>query len=436
MTIPTYTGMQTALSGLQAYMAAIDTTGENITNANTLGYTRQTVDLSESDPLAIEALSRTTGAGAQVGTGVSIDDITRVRDLYLDNQYRYESGRSANGTTLATQLSDVQAALGAASGDGSIGAALQNVWSAFNAMSSDNSPAAQTAVVSAVQTLQSELTAAQQQMTTIQSQAGAQLSSLEGQVQSDATQIASLNTEIEGQIAAGQSPNALLDQRDQLLDSLSALGNTVVTQNADGRGGVSVTFGGSGGTPGQTLVSATDAASFDPSQISASSGGQLGALASLADTSASGAITPFISGLDTIATDLVSEVNTAAGSTGLMSGTGAATLSIDPTALAGLTATQAGDVAARAGQTTDQAYATYVDNLGSAVQNAGDAATTAQSLLSAVTNQRQSVSGVSLDEEMSNLITFQQGYQASARMMNTMNSVIETLISSVGGAGA
>ena len=55
-----------------------------------------------------------------------------------------------------------------------------------------------------------------------------------------------------------------------------------------------------------------------------------------------------------------------------------------------------------------------------------------QSLLSAISNQRQSVSGVSLDEEMTNLITYQQAYQASARVMNAINETLNTLINQVG----
>ena len=431
MTIPTYTGLSTALSGLQAYMAAIDTTGENITNANTAGYTRQRVDLSESDPETIPALSRNTGEGSQVGTGVSVDDITRVRDAFLDVQYRAENGKESNAATLSTALTQAQAALGESSSSASVSTALQGVWSAFNTLSSSDTASSQSNVVSAIQTLQSTLSAAQDQMTTVQSQSGQQLSALtgsSGQVVSDANQIASLNTQIEGATAAGQSPNQLLDQRDQLLDDLSSLATTTVSPNTDGKGGVSVSFGG------QTLIDSSDSVSFDPTQITAASGGQLGALASLTDTSSAGALSPMISGLDTIASDLVSEVNTAAGAT-VMTGSSVATLSIDPTAVASLTSTQANAVADRSGQTTDQAYAAYVNQVGTTVQSASGAASTSQSLLSAITTQRESVSGVSLDEEMSNLIQFQQGYQASARMMNAMNSVIDTLINEVGGAG-
>jgi flagellar hook-associated protein 1 FlgK len=85
--------------------------------------------------------------------------------------------------------------------------------------------------------------------------------------------------------------------------------------------------------------------------------------------------------------------------------------------------------------TADQSYAAFVAQVGDGVQSAESTQSTAQSLLTAIGNQRQSVSGVSLDEEMTNLTTYQQAYEASARAMNAMDSVISTLINSVGSAG-
>jgi flagellar hook-associated protein 1 FlgK len=433
VTIPTNTGMQTALSGLQAYMAAIDTTGENITNANTPGYSRQTVDLGTATSLQIASISTNTGAGVQVGTGVSIDDISRVRDSFLDTQFRSENGQSSNASTLASELGQVQTALDEPSSS-SISSALSNFWSAFNQLSTNDTGASQTAVAGAFQTLQSTMAAVSQQMQTVQTQAGQQLSALtgsSGEVMSDATQIQSLNTEIEQQQAAGQTPNDLLDQRDNLLDDLSSLATTTVTPNTDGKGGVSVTFAG------QTLISDTNALSFNAGAIDSTSGGTLGALAGLADTSSAGTISPMLTDLDNVASQLVTEVNGQT-STPILQGSSVATLAFtgDPdTVLAGVTSEQAGSIAALSGGTADQTYASFVDTVGSAVQSAQNTSSTAQAVLTSISNQRESVSGVSLDEEMSNLITYQQGYQASARMMNTMDSVLQTLINTVGGAG-
>src|ERR1700752_2875632 len=107
MSIPTFTGLQTALSGLQASQAAIDTTGENISNANTPGYTRQVDNTVESAALTIPALSQ-RGGRAALGTGVSISTISRIRDQFLDIQYRAQNTLTSNANTSSSELQQVQ----------------------------------------------------------------------------------------------------------------------------------------------------------------------------------------------------------------------------------------------------------------------------------------------------------------------------------------
>jgi flagellar hook-associated protein 1 len=97
------------------------------------------------------------------------------------------------------------------------------------------------------------------------------------------------------------------------------------------------------------------------------------------------------------------------------------------------TAAEAGAVSKLTGGPADQAYNAFVTQIGSDVQAANSAQQTSQSLLSAINNQRQSISGVSLDEEMTNLIQYQQAYQASARVMNAIDETLSTLIQTVGG---
>src|SRR5579863_3487543 len=108
MTIPTYMGLQTALSGLEAAQAAIDTAGQNIANASTPGYSRQTVNLTERTALTIPSLSSFTGQGSQLGTGVDITDISRIRDTFLDGQYRAQNTQTNGDNTNATILGQAQ----------------------------------------------------------------------------------------------------------------------------------------------------------------------------------------------------------------------------------------------------------------------------------------------------------------------------------------
>jgi len=92
-------------------------------------------------------------------------------------------------------------------------------------------------------------------------------------------------------------------------------------------------------------------------------------------------------------------------------------------------------VAALRGGAAEQGYATLVEKLGSDVRSAKDEQTTLQGTVTSINDQRQSVSGVSLDEEMTNLISFQRGYQASARTLTAMDSMLETLIEHTGTVG-
>jgi flagellar hook-associated protein 1 FlgK len=92
-------------------------------------------------------------------------------------------------------------------------------------------------------------------------------------------------------------------------------------------------------------------------------------------------------------------------------------------------------IAGLSGGQADQTYNAFVSGIGSDVQASQSTQLNAQSLLTAINNQRQSVSGVSLDEEMTNLITYQRSYQASARMMSAIDSALDTLINHTGTVG-
>jgi flagellar hook-associated protein 1 len=431
MTIPAFTGLQTALSGLQAAQAAIDTTSENISNANTPGYTRQRVNLVENGSLTIPALTQ-QGGGTQLGTGVSLTDISRIRDQFLDVQYRAQNTATNNANTNASQLAQVQTAIDEPSSDG-LQTVMSKFWSAWSSLgAAPTNPAAQQAVVDAGQTLASTFNAVSAQMQTVQSQASQQYAALtgtNGQVQQDATQIATLNLQITQATQAGQSPNTLLDKRDSLIDDLSGLAQVSVSTGSNGA--VTINFGDAS-TP---LVSGTTVTW--PQTLTSAAGGQLGALLNL--SSSTGPIGSMLSALDNVAGQVISSVNALQPSSPFFSGTSARTIAVSATASSIQTSsssTSGADLAQAIGNLSggaaDQSYAAFVGQVGDSVQAANSTQATQQAVLNAVSNQRQSVSGVSLDEEMTNLIQFQQAYQASARVMNAINSTLDTLINSVG----
>ena len=87
------------------------------------------------------------------------------------------------------------------------------------------------------------------------------------------------------------------------------------------------------------------------------------------------------------------------------------------------------------GGAADNAYANLVARIGGDVRTANQQQATTQALVDSANDRRQSASGVSMDEEMTNMVRFQRGYQASARAMSTMDEMLDTLINRTGRVG-
>src|SRR5438270_3188594 len=201
MAVSSLLGLQTALRGLLAYQQGIETTGNNITNASTPGYSRETVDLTESAPMVIPE----AGNNVQLGTGVDVTTISRIRDQFLDIQYRAQNTTAGNANTNATLLDQVQTAL-AEPTDHGLAAQMSAFWGAWSDVAnSPQDPAARQTLVDSAQTLAQSFNALDQQMRTVQAQAGQQYAALTGTsgvIASDAAGIAALNNTISQAVAA------------------------------------------------------------------------------------------------------------------------------------------------------------------------------------------------------------------------------------------
>jgi flagellar hook-associated protein 1 FlgK len=321
MSIPTLQGLQTALSGLIANQQAIDITGHNIANANTEGYSRETAALQTNPPITIPAASPLTGKGAQLGTGVAVANYTRIRNSYLDSQYRTQNGALSGASAQAEELEQAQSAFNEPTSSG-IASQLSAFWSSWTSLaSSPTSEAAKEGVVSAGTQLATTFNQLSAQLSTIAGQVNEQYASVTGstgQVQDYANQIAQLNGQIKLAEQAGQQPNDLLDRRDLLLDKLSALAQVKVTQKPNGTDTVSF------GDAAKPLVEGTTV--NWPQTLTAASGGQLGALLGL--TGETGTLASYQAALNKVAATLASTVNALHTSTPFFSGTTAATLAV------------------------------------------------------------------------------------------------------------
>jgi flagellar hook-associated protein 1 len=436
MSISSFLGLQTALRGLQTQQQALDVATHNVANANTVGYTRQEAALGATNALHIQAGATANGQGAFLGQGVDVTAYRRIRDSFLDLQVRAQNMALGDATTSAEALDRVQSAVGEPSDTG-INALMGKFFTAWSDLANHpESDSSKQAVEAAAKTLGDAFKALSADLGSATTDAQTELSQITGAtgpIQAAATQLAQLNRSIDTALDGGQSPNDLLDKRDQILDDLSQYGQVSVSQLGNGR--IQVMLGN------QSVVNDT---SVDwvvpPAATFAPGGGTLGALQTLTTTTLPG----YQAALDAVAKTLHDDVNAAYGSA-FFGGATAATLGTGIPAPATITAgtgtgAASNDVALavaalRNTSTAATQYGALVRQVGSDAANATDAQAIAQAAYDGAEDRRQNVSGVSLDEEMANMLRFQRGYQASARAMSSIDEMLDTLINRAGRVG-
>lgn len=438
MAINSFSGLQLALRGLTAQQRGLDVTGHNIANADRVGYTRQEAVMSAAPSLLIDAGAINGGAGAWLGQGVEVDEYRRIRDQFLDLQTRAQMMSAGQHETTAQALGQAEDILGEPGADG-LGALFSKFWDSWSTLSSNpESTAARAALIGSAQQLTDGMARLDAQLGQLQTLAGqeyAAITATGGPIQRAADELARLDSAITQQISAGRVPNDMLDRRDEILDELSALGQVSVTDL--GNGSISVQFG-------DAAAPLVNGSTVTWPQALTSPGGKLGGLLTIA--SATGPIGARRTDLDAVAAQLASSVNALHGGAGgpnFFSGTTAATIAVNATTTSvtpgtGLAA-GANDIAIAIaglrGGAVDQGYGNIVSALGTSAASARRNEATAVALRDAALDRRSEVSGVSMDEEMTNMLRFQRAYQASARAMTAMDEMLETLINRTGRVG-
>ncbi|NEW08854.1 flagellar hook-associated protein FlgK [Paenibacillus sp. SYP-B3998] len=229
----TFSGIEISKRSLFTQQAALTTTGHNIANANTKGYSRQVVNMVASIPIEYPGLSRSNVPG-QMGQGVEFESITRVRESFLDNQFHNENKNLGDWTVRKDTLEKLEAIINEPSDTG-IRQTIEGFWNAWQELS--KSPENTTARV-----LVKERALA---LTDAFNQTSRQLSDLSGDLTENVevkvkqtnqylSQISHLNEEIYRIEGLGDSANDLRDQRDLLMDDLSEIINISYTEDASG----------------------------------------------------------------------------------------------------------------------------------------------------------------------------------------------------------
>ncbi|MCL6627538.1 MAG: flagellar hook-associated protein FlgK, partial [Alicyclobacillus shizuokensis] len=254
----TFLGLEIATRGLQAQQAAIEVTAHNVANANTPGYSRQRADLTATLPLEVPGL--TSAVHGQIGTGVEVAEIQRLRDNYLDNQYWDQNQYLGQWQATQDSLQKITAILNEPS-DSGISTVMQSFWNAWDQLATNPGDlSARNLVAQSAVTVAQTLNQMANQLSDLNDDLTTSLGDTVDQVNSYLTQIAQLNKQIDIVSQSGNQPNDLLDQRDYLVDQLSSLVD--ISVKSDGTTPFQISIGGTVVLDDQTVE--TDPS--DPSQ--------------------------------------------------------------------------------------------------------------------------------------------------------------------------
>lgn len=214
--------INTAMSGLNAAQAALSTTGNNIANVSVAGYNRQTAIITQSN-------GTSTPAG-YIGNGVTVTGVNREYNSFVVKQLL---GASATGSALSTQL-DQASSIDDLLGDSSTGidATMSTFFKGLQTLTSNASDSsARQAVLGEAQGLTAQFNSSAKYLNDMNTAVNQQVTQNVDQINTFASQIAKLNNQITAtRGSTGQEPNALLDQRDQLVSQLNNVTGVVVTQ--------------------------------------------------------------------------------------------------------------------------------------------------------------------------------------------------------------
>ena len=448
-----FSGLRNASSALNAERYAMQIAGQNIANADTPGYTRERADLVATGPVA--GVTRLYSVADGTPGTVNATGASRLNDVVIDARARTEHARSGYFDTKAATISNVETDFDEPS-DGGLAEQLNAFWTSWSTVSTHpGDESARTALLQQAQSVASTLNEMSTNLSTITDSTQQALASSAAQIQDAANSVGSLNAAITVATASGVPAANLQDQCDVLLSKLAALGGAQAQLQTDGS--VTVTMGG------QTLVSGSTASTvaLDGTGTKVTIGGSVATLtggAAQAQTELLGTILPnYQAQLDAVANTLASTVNTQhqagqdlSGTAGgpFFSGSGAASIKVaitDPSKVAAAAATGTASLDGSNAQAiaamsllpngADVTYRILVAKLGSDSAQATQQSATQAAITSNVDTLQSQASGVSYDDEVTNLLTFQRAYQASSRVLTTIDDMLDTLINHTGRAG-
>jgi flagellar hook-associated protein 1 FlgK len=445
-----FTSLITSANGLRAYEQALAVTQNNVTNASTPGYVKQTQ--------SFEALPFDVTVG--LPGGVRAGPVVTSRDGYAERAVRDQQTEFGYSDQKTTNLTPLEGSFNL-SGTSGIAPAVSNLFQSFSRLSvNPNDTASRQAVIQQAGIVAESFQSTASGLLSQQSSLDRESRGAIDKINQLATTIAQINAHNQGR-KPGSTDAGVDAQLNSSLEELSQLVNFTSLQQPDGS--VSVYIGG------QTALVANDQAyaiqgDFSTSQAKILSstgsdisgqltGGKLGAL--LVDENA--VIPSYLNDLNTLAQGLADQVNTtlaqgidqngAAPTANLFTydpaAGAAASLAVNPLTPDQIAAASPGatggngnalnlaalaDAKTLSGYTFAQFYGNLGGRVGSDLSQAKSDQATAQLVLSQAQDLRTQVSGVSLNEEAEHLVAFQRAYEATSKMIGVLDSLTETLI--------
>lgn len=452
---------ETGKSALFAYQKAMGVTGHNIANVNTPGYTRQEMVLSEARPQ--------DGYPGQVGTGVQATEIRRQVDQFVEGSLLNSNEQLGYFTAARGGLLQVAGTLSPSSTMG-VASSLNEFFQGLQDVATNPSdPAARTVLLNRAATFSQRMNQAAVELDRQRVQVDGDVRRTIDHVNSLSGQIATLNQQITRAESTGQNANDLRDQRGRLLSDMAE--QIEISTIEDETGQISV-FAGRGQalvTTGKSfnLVGVPDTSNGGMVAVRYDSGagpvtdmtsviesGRLKGLLELRDTTISNALTA----LDSLASTMVTEVNTLHkagygldGSTNtdffVAAGTAARDLTVSVTDIQKIAASSTSggvpgnNVNALAladletAAMTSLGGKTMAGHVSAAISDVGSRAQAAERDLAAqeivheqLQARRAEASGVSLDEELVNMIQQQHAFQAASKIITTADEMLQTLL--------
>ncbi len=225
----TFTGLYSATTGLYASQAAMSVATNNISNANTDGYSRKTVTQSAIGPAAIYISSASTGSGTE------ITSISRERDALIDAEYRDENSVAIAWETKSTTLGELEDVLEDISSEDGFDTVMSDFSAALEDVSTDpNSTDARTCLQQAGQAVCDYLNSMATSLSSERDSLNEDVKTSVSEINSYSERIAALNQQIQKAQVGGSDASDLEDQRDLLIDKLSSLVNVEVTETSAG----------------------------------------------------------------------------------------------------------------------------------------------------------------------------------------------------------